>query len=105
MVQQRLAAFVVYEVYDARWNVLISAKALQGLTESKWNSPQLLPFTEDVKTLHCYLDDKQHQFYSDLKSECSSSNWANLTKVTLAQVILFNRRREGEVSSLFLHSS
>ncbi|XP_077073859.1 uncharacterized protein LOC143738123 [Siphateles boraxobius] len=96
------AARCFRQVYDARWNELISAKALQGLTESKWNSPQLLPFTEDVKTLHCYLDDKQRQFYSDLKSECSSSNWANLTKVTLAQVILFNRRREGEVSKMLV---
>lgn len=96
------AARCFRQVYDARWNELISAKALQGLTESKWNSPQLLPFTEDVKTLHCYLDDKQRQFYSDLTSECSSSNWANLTKVTLAQVILFNRRREGEVSKMLV---
>ncbi|XP_067311201.1 uncharacterized protein [Pseudorasbora parva] len=96
------AARCFRQVYDARWNELISAKALQGLTESKWNSPQLLPFTEDVKTLHCYLDDKQRQFYSELISECSSCNWANLTKVTLAQVILFNRRRAGEVSKMLL---
>ncbi|XP_073668979.1 uncharacterized protein [Paramisgurnus dabryanus] len=96
------AARCFRQVYDARWNELISAKALQGLTESKWNSPQLLPFTEDVRTLHCYLDDKQRQFYSDLTSECSSCNWANLTKVTLAQVILFNRRREGEVSKMLV---
>lgn len=74
------AARCFRQVYDARRNEFISAKTLQGLTESKWNSPQLLPFTEDVKTLHCYLDDKQ--FYSDLISECSSCNWANLTKVT-----------------------
>ncbi|ROJ30524.1 Gastrula zinc finger protein XlCGF8.2DB [Anabarilius grahami] len=96
------AARCFRQVYDARWNELISAKALQSLTESKWNSPQLLPFTEDVKTLHCYLDDKRRQFYSDLTSECSSCNWANLTKVTLAQVILFNRDKEGGVSKMLV---
>ncbi|XP_048012485.1 uncharacterized protein LOC125245782 isoform X3 [Megalobrama amblycephala] len=96
------AARCFRQVYDARWKELISAKALQSLTESKWNSPQLLPFTEDVKTLHCYLDDKRHQFYSDLTSECSSCNWANLTKVTLSQVILFNRDKEGGVSKMLV---
>lgn len=35
-----------------------------------------------------------------LKEEVSSSNWKDLAKVTLAQVILFNRRRAGEVSSM-----
>ncbi|XP_030218994.1 uncharacterized protein LOC115548476 [Gadus morhua] len=89
-------------LYDAKWHELVSVTSLRSLNESKWNAPQLLPFTADVQKLHNYLDEKQQQYQHDLESEASSHNWANLAKVTLAQVILFNRRREGEVSKMSL---
>ncbi|XP_055022443.1 uncharacterized protein LOC129412454 isoform X2 [Boleophthalmus pectinirostris] len=89
-------------IYDAKWHELVSATSLKSLSESKWNAPQLLPFTADVQKLHNYLDEKQKQYQHDLESEASSQNWASLAKVTLAQVILFNRRREGEVSKMSL---
>jgi hypothetical protein len=38
--------------------------------------------------------------FDALKEEASPSNWKDLSKVTLAQVILFNRRRAGEVSKM-----
>lgn len=62
--------------------------------------PQLLPFTADVKTLHTYLEDKQNEYQSALHSEFTIKTFATLTKVTLSQVILFNRRREGEVAKV-----
>ena len=89
-------------LYDAKWHELVSVTSLKSLNESKWNAPQLLPFTADVQKLHNYLDEKQQQYQHDLQSEASSHNWATLAKVTLAQVILFNRRREGEVSKMSL---
>ncbi|KAK0148530.1 hypothetical protein N1851_011137 [Merluccius polli] len=89
-------------LYDAKWHKLVLVTSLKSLNESKWNAPQLLPFTADVQKLHNYLDEKQQQYQHDLESEASSQNWASLAKVTLAQVILFNRRREGEVSKMSL---
>ncbi|XP_064208087.1 uncharacterized protein LOC135263699 isoform X2 [Anguilla rostrata] len=88
------------QIYDTRWNEIISASALKSLRESKWNMPQLLPFTEDVRTLHSYLDEKQQEYYGALSAEPSTKSWSNLVRVTLAQIILFNRRREGEVSKM-----
>ena len=64
-------------------------------------SYQLLPFIAEVQK-HNYLDEKQQQYQHDLESEASSQNWARLAKVTLAQVVLVNRRREGEVSKMSL---
>ncbi|XP_059195919.1 uncharacterized protein LOC131986187 isoform X2 [Centropristis striata] len=87
-------------VYEARWNELISAASLRTLQESKWNTPQLLPFTKDVQTLHSFLDAQQEELFSQLSSETSPQTWAQLTKVILTKVILFNRRRSGEVSKI-----
>ncbi|XP_054872280.1 uncharacterized protein LOC111580096 isoform X3 [Amphiprion ocellaris] len=87
-------------VYETRWNELVSAASLRTLQESKWNTPLLLPFTKDVQTLHSYLDVQQQQLHSELSTETSPQVWTQLAKVTLAQVILFNRRRAGEVSKM-----
>nr|XP_046253175.1 uncharacterized protein LOC124063495 isoform X2 [Scatophagus argus] len=87
-------------VYETRWNELISSDSLRTLQESKWNTPQLLPFTKDVQTLHSYLDAQQQELFSRLSSETSLQTYTQLTKVILTQVILFNRRRAGEVSKI-----
>ncbi|KAK0148605.1 hypothetical protein N1851_011042 [Merluccius polli] len=81
---------------------LCQSHLLKSLNESKWNAPQLLPFTADVQKLHNYLDEKQQQYQHDLKSEASSHNWATLAKVTLAQVILFNGVGKVRVSKMSL---
>lgn len=91
-------------VCETRWNEIVSAASLRTLQEPKWNSPLLLPFTKDVQTLHSYLDEQHQHFYNNLSKEPSPQKWTQLTKVTLTQVILFNRRRAGEVSKCpFLH--
>ncbi|KAK2905452.1 hypothetical protein Q8A67_007251 [Cirrhinus molitorella] len=80
------------KVHQARWNEYISAGALTTLKEAKWNAPQIIPFTQDVK------------FLNKLRNSPSAENYAALAKVTLSQVILFNRQREGEVSRMLLSS-
>ncbi|XP_063042777.1 uncharacterized protein LOC134437210 isoform X2 [Engraulis encrasicolus] len=89
-------------LYRTFWNEMISASALRTLEEAKWNKPLLIPFTEDVKKMHLHMEKKQKHAYQRLMSENSSKNWRELASVTLAQLILFNRRREGEVSKMRL---
>ncbi|XP_067350286.1 uncharacterized protein [Channa argus] len=88
------------QLYQESWKFDIASQALTQLDQTKWNSPQLLPFTQDVQNLHCYLSGKQRKQLNALKEEPSPSNWKDLARVTLAQVILFNRRRAGEVSRM-----
>lgn len=83
---------------------MISAASLRTLQASKWNTPQLLPFTSDVQKLHTYLDVQQKQVYTKLSTEASPETWKELAKLTMTEVILFNRRRAGEVSKMPLSS-
>lgn len=89
---------------EKKWDVLVSSRALQNLKEAKWNAPQLLPFTDDVKRMHMYLDDVRQESLSKLNDDPNKKNWSKLAKVTLCEVILFNRRREGEVSKMPLNA-
>ena len=90
------------QLYQESWKFDIASQALTQLDQVKWNAPPLLPFTQDVLNLHSSLSEKQQEYLNALKEEVSSSNWKDLAKVTLAQVILFNRRRAGEVSRMSL---
>ena len=47
------------------------------------------------------MTEKHQEYYGQLWDEKTSKNW---TKVILAQIILFNRRREGEVSKMLLET-
>lgn len=87
-------------LYEKKWDVCVSSRALQTLKEGKWNTPQLLPFTEDVKNMHMYLDKCRQEYQSRLKNDPNKKNWSKLAGLTLCEVILFNRRREGEVSKM-----
>lgn len=88
------------EVHQSKWNELVSATALRNIREAKWNIPTLMPFTEDVQKLHAYLSQLHNEWFNRLSESPSTKAWMELSKVCLSQLILFNRRREGEVSSM-----
>lgn len=88
------------DVHQEKWNEMISATALRNIREAKWNVPTLMPFTEDVQKMHAHLNQVQEEWYNSLSESPSTKAWMELTKVCLVQIILFNRRREGEVASM-----
>lgn len=97
-------AKVFRELCNTKWSECISSQALRTLNEAKWNAPQLLPFTEDVKKMHQYIDKKRNEFHQKLLDEPGKKSWSELAKLTLCELIIFNRRREGEVSKMSVNS-
>lgn len=89
-------------IHDSRWEEFISSGALNTLKEAKWNMPQVLPFTCDVKLLNFYMENQQHVSERMLRISPTPENYAALAMVTLALAITFNRRRAGEVSRMLL---
>lgn len=90
-------------LYATKWSELISHTALTTLSERRFNKPSTLPFTEDVQRLHKHLEKTTDQALKDLKDHSSPKSYSELCKSTLANVILFNRRRGGEVSKMTLN--
>ncbi|XP_076739147.1 uncharacterized protein LOC101480133 isoform X1 [Maylandia zebra] len=89
-------------LYEKKWSESISAAALGTLQQAKWNKPQILPFTQDVSLLHTFLATKSAMYMKDLEEKPNSTTFGNLAQVTLTQVVLFNRKRQGEVSKMEL---
>lgn len=84
-----------------RWTTEVTSIAHRTTIERKKNQINIVPLTQDVKTLTEYL-----QKQTATNREClidnpsNRSSYISLQKSLLAQVILFNRRRPGEVSKI-----
>ncbi|MCJ8736636.1 hypothetical protein PDJAM_G00014750 [Pangasius djambal] len=63
----------------------------------------LLPFVNDVRMFHCYLEKAAHCAMKELRETPFAQSYADLCKVTLAQILMFNRRH-GEVSQMTIKS-
>lgn len=63
----------------------------------------LLPFVNDVRIFHCYLEKAARCALKELRETPSPQSYADLCKVTLAQILMFNRRH-GTVSQLTIKS-
>uniref|UniRef100_A0A087XM20 SET domain-containing protein n=1 Tax=Poecilia formosa TaxID=48698 RepID=A0A087XM20_POEFO len=87
------------KLIELDWSTHVSSNALKTLYQKKWNLPQILPLSEDIKKLQDHL--KSLEVVCD---QPTAKSWSELAQVTLTQLILFNRRREGEVSRMELNT-
>ncbi|XP_060590855.1 uncharacterized protein LOC132745869 isoform X2 [Ruditapes philippinarum] len=89
------------EVYIEDWETEISHFALQTLETEKYNKPKRIPLAQDLKALTTYLK-KEAAILLDLfdSDQASDTEWRELCKVTLAETVLFNKRRSGEAERL-----
>ena len=95
------------ELVTSDWNYEISGAARRDMQAKKFNNPQLLPLTADVMKLTTHLKDVQTEHIVSVRQKAYDGNFIQsfrmLADATLAQLILFNRRRQGEVSRLTVH--
>ena len=87
---------------EKEWSTEVSSAALSTLTAEKMNKPQRLPLTGDIKKINELIANESKQWQEQLETAVSANAWQALAKVTLAGVVLFNRRRAGEAERLLL---
>lgn len=83
------------------WCNDVSSLANKVLNEYKVTKPKILPVTEDVKALNEFIKNKAQEAYINLEHNISSTkDYKVLTECVLVQVLVFNRKRVGEVQFL-----
>lgn len=75
----------------------VSVPANRQLDEQRFNKPQLLPLAEDIMKLSKFLRREGALALVRLSEERSVEAWFDLSKIVLAYLIMFNRRRAGEM--------
>lgn len=86
---------------ETRWNTEISSVANKDLNEKRWQKPLLIPLIHDVKVFReetlKYAEVCEREFLSNTDTE---NSYKLLVYCTLSSLILFNRRRIGDVQYL-----
>ena len=92
----------LFYLVDTKWT-LISAPNTRRLKELKPIVVEM-PITNDIKLFLQFLSDAITEYVKELNQIKTIDLWMNLSKNVLAFLIVFNRRREGEVSKLKLET-
>ncbi|XP_072168584.1 uncharacterized protein [Diadema setosum] len=91
---------------ELKWTESVSSHALRTLNENKRNNPTYLPVTKDVVKLTSYLKTETEEVITKLNEETTdediSKEYRYLAELTLTSIIVFNRKRSGEVSKMKL---
>ncbi|KAK7945181.1 hypothetical protein WMY93_000909 [Mugilogobius chulae] len=72
------------------------------MEQRRWGKEDNIPLTEDVLTLQNYLEKIENEAKAELKEHASSAAYKKLCESLLAQIIVFNKKQEGEASRLTL---
>ncbi|KAI3376190.1 hypothetical protein L3Q82_016405 [Scortum barcoo] len=92
------------ELLEKNWKNHVSVSAHQTIQEKRWNKQDDIPLTKDVMTLRTHLREVEDKAKGELTQHLSLTAYKTLNEVVLAQVIVFNKRREGEASRLTLET-
>jgi len=101
-IEQERDAECFIRLYDSEWQSKVSSIALKTITIAKRNTPDLIPVTADLMKLKQYLQSAIAELTERLCAEPTVENYINLVECTLSRVILFNKRRGGEVARMTL---
>lgn len=89
------------DMITSHWCNDLSSLSNKVLNEKKVLRPQLLPLTEDVKTFNLFTTTIAENSYSALLNrENIVENYRKLAQSTLALLLIFNRKRIGEIQYL-----
>jgi len=80
------------DVRRFEWPRVVSAAELSTLSRRKQNKS-----VHQVWWPLCYLKDKISVLVEEMKEHPNAATWHQLGEVTLAQIMIFNKRRSGEV--------
>jgi len=96
---QKAEAFLKVRAFE--WPAVVSGPALATLAVRKQNRPDILPCTADLMTLMKHVNSSATQLMAQVES-CQNPQmpWHSLAELTLARIIIFNKRRSGEVAKM-----
>lgn len=92
----------LYELLEKNWRNSVSISAHQNIQENKWNKEDDIPLTRNVIALRDHLRLVEDKAREELTPQMSLRAYKALNETVLVQVIIFNKRREGEASRLTL---
>lgn len=86
--------------YFKNWTGDVATHALRTIKERNCNNPKVLPLAEDMKHLNSVVRKRISALKSEPIETSNRTAWYELSKLTLAHIVIFNRKRVGETQRL-----
>ena len=88
------------ELLESEWSTKISTAALRSLSDNRFNKTPILPLTGDLIKLRELLMKEIPASTQRLLSQPTLQEWRSLVELTVARIIIFNKRRGNEGSKI-----
>lgn len=88
------------QLVETRWNIELASLANKDLQEKRWNKPIMLPLVKDIKKFRDAVLKLAGESIKQLDIGENVKEYKLLVQCTLSLLIIFNRRRIGDVQYL-----
>ena len=86
---------------ESEWSTRISAVAINTMAENNYNKVEVLPITEDLLVLRTHTVTRLKELPEELRiDEANIEAFRELAEVTVARIVVINRRRSTEGAKL-----
>jgi len=85
---------------DLQWGTQLSKAGHETLAQRKYGKGNTLPLASDVQKLDNYLKSHGDKLSVNLKQNPQVDIWLAFAETVMSKIILFNRRRSGEVENM-----
>ena len=92
------------QLLQAEWTDSIASNAHNTLKRRKDQTIEVLPLTDDLRQLREYQMKVMKQCIDQIQEIPKYSTWRKLAQLTMTRMIIFNKRRGGEVSRMLLQT-
>lgn len=90
------------KIFKVDFAVDVNKAALETQRKHQRQRKDVLPTTEDIRTLITYLNCEIKRSFNDLSETYSFEEWFKLSELTVASLVSFNRRRTGEIQNILV---
>lgn len=90
------------ELLDEDYGITVNKTVAESQSEIKRTKYINLPIMEDIKLLKIFIEKNEIKSYNGLKQNFSFEIWKQLSSYALISLLLFNRRRVGELERMLI---
>lgn len=90
------------DFHEVEYPLIINTLAYEIQSQNKRQKQEILPAMDDINIFRSYLERELIDAFSKLVENYSYESWLKLNKTTLILILLFNRKRPGEVERVFI---
>lgn len=87
---------------ESQFTAVISKRVKESQQQKRREKNHKIPSKNDVRLLSEFLNSERKTCFDEITANFSTENWVKLSELTLASIIVFNRRRVGEAQNILM---